>query len=245
MADGRRVLVTRPEPGASETARRLEELGLLPIKLPLQETLALPVEDAAVPDGATAVAITSANAIRYTPPALLAKLAGFPCFVVGASSARAARAAGFTNVIEGQGDAESLADTVIAKRPAEPVVYLCGRVRRPHFEQRLAGAGIAVTAVETYDTSTVIRTTDEVAAAIGEAPVDYVLVYSANSAEALVTTTSQPVLAGLFKTTMFACISARVADVLAGKVSGKILVAGEPRETALLALLHETADRAS
>ena len=31
----KRVLVTRPEPGASQTARRLQELGFVPVKLPL------------------------------------------------------------------------------------------------------------------------------------------------------------------------------------------------------------------
>ena len=39
LADSpKRVLVTRPDPGASETTRRLESLGFDPIKLPLQET---------------------------------------------------------------------------------------------------------------------------------------------------------------------------------------------------------------
>ena len=89
---------------------------------------------------------------------LLRRLAALPCFAVGDTTGSIARAAGFSNVIEGQGDAESLADTVIAKRPAGPVVYLCGRVRRPLFEQRLTGAGITVVPVETYDTVTIVRT---------------------------------------------------------------------------------------
>ncbi|RVD11473.1 uroporphyrinogen-III synthase, partial [Mesorhizobium sp. M7A.F.Ca.ET.027.02.1.1] len=37
-----RVLVTRPEPGASRTAHRLEEAGFQPVLLPLTETKALP-----------------------------------------------------------------------------------------------------------------------------------------------------------------------------------------------------------
>ncbi|TJX45058.1 MAG: uroporphyrinogen-III synthase, partial [Mesorhizobium sp.] len=36
-----RVLVTRPEPGASRTARKLEEMGFEPLLLPLTETVAL------------------------------------------------------------------------------------------------------------------------------------------------------------------------------------------------------------
>ena len=76
----KRVLVTRPEPGASETARRLEELGFVPIKLPLQEIFALPVGTDAIRSKIGAVAVTSANAIRHAPRGLLARLAAFAMF---------------------------------------------------------------------------------------------------------------------------------------------------------------------
>jgi uroporphyrinogen-III synthase len=241
----RRVLVTRPEPGATETARRLKELGFVPIKLPLQEIRALPVSADAVPGKIAAVAVTSANAIRHTPGELLGKLAAFPCFAVGDTTGSIARAAGFSNVIEGRGDAESLADTVITKRPAGPVAYLCGRVRRPLFEQRLAGAGIAVVPVETYDTATIVRPADEISAALEAVPVNYALVYSANTAEALVETMRNSATEKTFKNTVFACISARVADVLAGSVRSKILVAAEPNEIALFTLLEQTVGGAS
>ena len=169
-----------------------------------------------------------------------------PCFAVGDTTGSIARAAGFTDVIEGRGDAETLAETVIARHPAGPVVYLCGRVRRPLFEQGLAEAGVDVIPVETYDTATVARTADEMSAAIGKPPVDYVLVYSANTAEALVEAMRH---AGLEKkmleSTVFACISARVADVLADGVRSKVLVAAEPSEMALLTLLKQTADGVS
>ncbi|MGB3901482.1 MAG: uroporphyrinogen-III synthase [Mesorhizobium sp.] len=39
----RRVLVTRPEPGAARTAKRLAALGFEPVLLPLTHTIALPV----------------------------------------------------------------------------------------------------------------------------------------------------------------------------------------------------------
>ena len=238
-------MVTRPEPGATETARRLEELGFVPIKLPLQEISALPVGADAVPDKIAAVAVTSANAIRRAPGELLGRLEALPCFAVGDRAASVARAAGFTDVVEGRGDAQSLADTVIAKRPTGPVVYLCGRVRRPHFEQRLAGAGIAVVPVETYDTATIVRTTDEISAALAATPVACALVYSANTAEALVETIRHPGLENTFKSTIFACISNRVAEVLAGNVQSKILVAAEPSEIALFTLLKQRLDGAS
>ncbi|MDQ2632708.1 MAG: uroporphyrinogen-III synthase, partial [Pseudomonadota bacterium] len=107
MADApKRVLVTRPEPGASQTARRLDALGFRPLKLPLHEIRPLPAVSGAVPDAITAVAATSANAIRHAPAALLDRLSKLPCFAVGEATAAIARDAGFSNVVDGEGDAE-------------------------------------------------------------------------------------------------------------------------------------------
>ncbi len=87
----RRVLVTRPGPQAVRTARRLAELGYEPVILPLTQTVALPVDVASLPDRIDAVAVTSANALRCAPAALLARLAGERCFAVGEKTARQAR----------------------------------------------------------------------------------------------------------------------------------------------------------
>ncbi|TIW85650.1 MAG: uroporphyrinogen-III synthase, partial [Mesorhizobium sp.] len=74
-----RVLVTRPQPGASRSAHRLEEIGFQPILLPLTETAALPVAAGLVPDDSVAVAITSANAVRHAPKEIIAPLAPSFC----------------------------------------------------------------------------------------------------------------------------------------------------------------------
>src|SRR5262245_13671221 len=96
-----RVLVTRPEPGASRTARRLAEQGFEPVVLPLTEIRPLPADH--FPDSANidAVAATSANAIRHAPRRLISTLTGKPVFAVGGGTARATRNAGFATVFEG------------------------------------------------------------------------------------------------------------------------------------------------
>jgi uroporphyrinogen-III synthase len=241
----KRVLVTRPEPGASETAGRLMELGLSPIKLPLQETQALPVGNDAVPGGAATVAVTSANAIRHAPGELIERLRNLPCFAVGEATAAAAQSAGFVDVTETGGDGTTLGGTIAATRPAGPVVYLCGRVRRPAFEQRLIGSGVKVAAVETYDTARLVHTVREVAEAAGTEPIDAALLYSANAAAALSETLGQPGLENLFEGTIFLCLSPRIAAALTGMAGDRILTAAEPSETALLALIHHVGGRAS
>ena len=148
-----RILVTRPEPQASRTAARLKVDGFEPVLLPLTRTVPLNVAPTPTPEPQDVLAVTSANGLRHAPRDLLEAFAQTPCFVVGRKTGAQARAAGFTNAIEGPGDALGLAEAIAhgAPRPGR-VVYLCGRVRLPAFEQVLARAGIACRTVETYDT---------------------------------------------------------------------------------------------
>ena len=233
-----RVLVTRPEPGASATTQRLESLGFDPIKLPLQETRPVPVApEAALLHGVVAVAVPSASAVRHAPGDLLRRWSGLPCFAVGEATAEAAGAAGFTHVMVAAGDAESLAALVISGVPAGKVAYLCGKVRRPLFENTLRGAGVPVLTLETYDTSMPELDTGTISGAIGRSAVDCALVYSANAAARLAEIVQAADLQGRFEGTTFICISDRVSKELAG-AGRKILVAEEPNETALLKMLH-------
>ena len=249
MVTQRRVLVTRPEPGASETVRLLETLGFVPIKLSLQETRPLVVDDFACPEAVLIVVIPSASAVRHGQRGLLKRWFEVPCLAVGEATARAAREAGFRHVREGGGDAESLADAIIADRPAGAVAYLCGKVRRPVFEQRLATAGIPVCVVQTYDTLPIARDDETVIRAAGTDSIDYALVYSANAAALLLDLMMREMLQNVFAGTTLVCISPRVAEIFppsGGKLErNKIVIAQEPNEGALLEALSDSANRVS
>jgi len=233
-----RVLVTRPEPGASRTARRLREMGFQPVPLPLTETVALPVAAGQVPDAAIAVAITSANAVRHAPKEFIAALAALPCNAVGKRTADAARAAGFLAVGEGPGNAEALADTLAPGLSGKVVIYLCGRVRFPAFEERLKLAGVRAHPIETYDTVTPVYSDAAVVGHLSGQPVDAVLLYSAKAAATMQALARRPALNDLFEKTRFFALSKRIADVLDEAGSEKIRVASEPEEDALLELLR-------
>ena len=186
--------------------------------------------------GDTAVAITSANALRHAPKDLLAALRDLPCFVVGGTTAAQARKAGFADVREGPGTAEGLASDLIADAATHAVLLLCGRVRLSNVEQRLAEAGIGVLALETYDTLPVRYAPEALSALLGKEPIDAVLLYSGGAAASLLR--RQWPQGDTFATTKFLCLSQRVADRL-GSVDGRhILVAEEPTEDALLARLE-------
>ncbi|MER8577247.1 uroporphyrinogen-III synthase [Mesorhizobium sp. M1423] len=233
-----RVLVTRPEPGASRTARRLADAGFQAILLPLTETVALPVDAVAVADTAAAVAVTSANAIRHAPKEVIAALAGLPCHAVGRKTAEAARAAGFLSVSEGPGNAEALADALAGGYAGQTIVYLCGRVRFPGFEERLQAAGAQVRAVETYDTVVLDYSDEAVLARLSAQPVEAVLLYSAKTATAMQALAGRPALRGFFEETRFFALSGRIAAALDDAAGERIRIAPEPSEDALLGLLQ-------
>jgi uroporphyrinogen-III synthase len=239
-----RVLVTRPEPGATMTAGRLETMGFRPVKLPLQEIRPLAVPPGVVLEGIAAVVVTSANAIRHARPELVAALADLPCFTVGEATAAVARDRGFTDIREGGGDAVELAHSLIRARPQGDVAYLCGKVRLPHFEKLLADAGLKAVAIETYDTVVVDRPAEWLVDAVGGQSLDYALIYSANAARSFAEAIDRSGSSALFETTTLVCISPRVADAFGPGLGGKKLVAEEPTETSLLTLLAGAAKNA-
>jgi uroporphyrinogen-III synthase len=106
-----RILVVRPQPGADATAARLEALGHKAITHPLLITRAAAWSmPAAAPD---AVILTSAAAVRHAGPNADA-LKLLPAHAVGAATATAARAAGWTDVHTGPGTVQALIATLTA-----------------------------------------------------------------------------------------------------------------------------------
>lgn len=231
-----RVLVTRPEPGASATANRLRAMGHDPVVVPLSRTETL---HASFPpaDAVQAVAVSSAASLHHAGMALQ-PFTRLPCFAVGERTGRAASAAGFGDVRVAQGDAAALARILVeALPPGAAILYPCGRVRRPELETALAKAGIRAEVVEVYDTVALTPTPDQLRQISAGAEPEMVLLYSPNAAAALAGLLSGGVMQALPETTRFLCLSHAVARPLAGRVAGRIDVAQRPDEDALLALL--------
>ncbi|HEX8062117.1 MAG TPA: uroporphyrinogen-III synthase [Allosphingosinicella sp.] len=129
----------RPEPGASETARRARAIGLDAVVAPLFAIRAVAAPPVA-PERFDAVLLTSANGARHAP----AGLAGLPCFAVGESTAAAARAAGFADIRTGPGGGAAAA-AMMAAAGGGKAVHPCGR---DHFA--VDAAGVAVERLVVY-----------------------------------------------------------------------------------------------
>ncbi|MDA8251716.1 MAG: uroporphyrinogen-III synthase, partial [Rhodospirillales bacterium] len=103
--------MTRPQPGASETAARLRALGRDAVLAPMLAIRPRPLSLAFRPQ---AVLVTSGNAIAALPAALHA----LPLLAVGDATAARAAAAGFGDVHSAGRDATALA--ALAARLCRP-----------------------------------------------------------------------------------------------------------------------------
>lgn len=235
-----RVLVTRPEPGATATGRRLRQLGFEPVILPLSEIRPIGATHSVAARDFAAVVATSANAVRHAPAPLLAALSELPAFAVGDETGRAMRVAGLTAPSAADGDAVSLAALIAARVPAgAAIAYLAGRVRRDTFEPALHAAGIAVTTFETYDTTRIVPDAERLARLSREG-VAAVLVHSGKAAEAIaVLAGDNPAVARALERASFVCISRRVAEMLPESLRPRARAATQPTEDALMELLRK------
>jgi uroporphyrinogen-III synthase len=230
-----RILVTRPEPEASATASRLDAAGFEAIVLPLTEIRALAADMPTELVRSDAAVATSANAIRHAPAKVLAILANKPCFAVGEETARAARDAGFRDVVAGEGDAAALAELVIERTdPGARLSYLTGRIRRDGFEQKLAQSDRHVEIVETYDTVPIAYSPAKLSAALAGG-IDAVLLYSGKAAEALAALPNAD--RRLANATLYG-LSERIGSALPSRWRKMFHAAGTPDEAALFKLLE-------
>jgi uroporphyrinogen-III synthase len=165
----RRLLVLRPEPGASATIERARQRGLEAIAAPLFEIepVAWDVPDPTSFDG---LLLTSANALRHGGPGIEA-LRGLPVYAVGESTAEAARSAGFIIARTGASGVDDLLDSIA---PGLALLHPCGEHRREP-----SAALHPITRVTTYRSRT-LEAPD-----LGAAPGTVALVHSPRAGERL------------------------------------------------------------
>jgi len=232
-----RVLVTRPEPGASRTADALQQVGIDTIICPFTETVDLPVSGTSIADAARAdaVAVTSAKALTHAPLPLIDALRAKPVFAVGDATAKAARVLGIDDVRSADGDANALAELMDGAIAAgAPVLYLCGRVRTGELERLLSETGRNITLIETYDIQKVSQLTDKIMGILQIDDLDGILLHSGMSARLLVDALrTMSERQRVDKKTLFT-ISERAGEPLAAVAGAKIVAAPVPRDDALI-----------
>jgi uroporphyrinogen-III synthase len=218
----RRVIVLRPEPGASETVEQARERGLDAIALPLFaiEPVAWDGPDPQDFDG---LLLTSANAVRRAGPGL-ESLRGLPVHAVGEATAKAARTAGLKVATVGNGGIDALLASI---DPGAKLLHLCGQDRRMP-----TAATQAITPVTVYR-SRALDPPPELAA-LEEA---VVLVHSPRAASCLAEL-------ALDRSGIHLAAINPAAGEAAGSGWAAVEVAATPTDDALLALAEQLCDKA-
>jgi uroporphyrinogen-III synthase len=229
-----KVWVTRAEPGAGETAKRLIELGHEPLVAPLLIVRRL-VDAALDLSDICALAFTSANAVRAF--ADLSDGRDLPVFAVGEATAAAARQAGFAQVHAGPSDVAALAAAIVERRTALHGAVLHASAAEPagDLAGALQAAGVALRSVSLYQTVAADPPDPALRARLAEAQA--VLLHSPKAARRLASLSPALDLSGAHLLGLSPACLAPLADMPA---AGRCSVAA-PNEADLLALLETLA----
>ncbi len=234
MTEGRGILITRPEPGATETAARVAALGHRPILAPLlvvqSRNVPLPT-----PDRVQAILVTSGNAI----PSLHDSHRRVPLLAVGEATAARARAAGFTRVRSADGDASGLAALVAncCDPGGDPLLLVSGRGQGQGLASALRDRRFRVVRRTVYAAVAAGSLPDHAREAIGNGTVQTVLLFSAETARQCVRLLREARLRDAVRAIEALAISQPTAMALRALPWRRIRVADRPNQDALLAML--------
>jgi uroporphyrinogen-III synthase len=180
-----RILITRPEEKAEQTASDLIAMGH---EVMIAPALTVKAMDFDVPDmaGHDGILFTSGNAVAIFSEALGGAHAAHdvPVFCVGDASAEAARGAGFKDVKSACGDVHDLARMVEQDgRAGGRYLHVRGKHVSQPLHVMLGAKGFAVDLLQVYETAFADEFSTDVMNAIKGGNIDAVMFYSARSAQ--------------------------------------------------------------
>jgi uroporphyrinogen-III synthase len=232
-----RILVTRPQPAAAQTAAALRARGHAPIVAPLVQIDILSKIDPKAAEWA-AILLTSANALLgIQKSAGRSAWRGVPVFAVGDATAKAARDMGFTDVTSAGGNVSDLANLVTERlKPPARLLYPAGEERSGDLAESLRAKNFEVDLVVVYRFITA-RVLPEPAAAALAGEIDAILHFSRAGAEGFLSAArNSNLLEVALKKPIHFCMSEQVAAPLRAAGATRIQVATQSTQDALLEL---------
>lgn len=230
-----RMLVTRPEPDASDTAARLRALDIEPVIEPL---LKLEVLNTTLPDpkGFRALALTSGNALRALHErGELHHLLDLPVYAVGEHTAHLARSFGFAGVASADGNISALAGLIAQQAAPGPVFHPAGLNQAGDLAAALAPHGILAVSTPIYAMRRALEISATTMAALRSGTIDAALFYSARTAQTFVDLTGR--LEAAQRNHLGAlCLSETVAAPLLAAHFVRVGLADHPSEEAMMSL---------
>jgi len=227
-----RVLITRPEEDAAKIAALLKERGHESVIAPL---LAVRFQDGPEIslDGVHAVLATSANGVRAL--ARRTPRRDVPVYAVGPQTEEEARALGFRNVRNADGDSRTLAAAVVQWASPEKgaLLHVKGAEADGTLATLLKAQGFDVRTSVLYEVAATDALPEDIRTMFTSHEINAALFFSARSAEVF-----RACAQGLDLSPVIAlCISESTASALASLSFRKVRIASAPNQSALLACL--------
>ncbi len=230
----RGVLITRPEPGAGETAARLAARGFVAIVAPVLTIRPL-ATDLPAPGDLQAVLVASGRAVDVLP----ASHRGIPLLAVGDATAERARRAGHARVHSAAGDASALADLAacLCDRDGKQLLVAAGRGQGLALCAELRERGFGVERRAVYAAEPAPSLPQTARRALGERGVSAALFFSTDTARTFARLVRDAHLNDILGEVDALAISAKVADALAPLSWRRVRAALSPNQDEVLALL--------
>lgn len=230
------MLVTRPDPDASETAARLGALGIETMACPLLIHQTLPVS-LPEPTGFGAVVVTSANALRALDErGVLQRYQHLPLYAVGDKTAGLARELGFADVTSAHGAFSDLAELLAHAPLAGPIFYPAARDMSADLGKSLAPYGRMVITAEIYAMNPAMALPDDVADQLAAGGFGAVLFYSKRTAQTFVRLVERALDTQARGRLGVLCLSEAVAAPLLDAHFVRVGLADHPSEEAMMGL---------
>ncbi|OYV52398.1 MAG: hypothetical protein B7Z78_05875 [Rhodospirillales bacterium 20-60-12] len=227
------VLITRPEPGASDTAARIAALGHRPVLAPCMNVA--PAAPIRLEQDPVAILATSAQALA----ALIHLPRGIRFLAVGDATAQQARDHGFSDVISAGGNAADLA--MLIRRTVEPksgvILFAAGAEQGLQLAGQLRRGGYRITRRVAYRASGASALPDQAVQALRGGEISKVLLFSGQTAASFSRLMRQHDLVASCSGVEALVLSEQVAIVAQGLPWAQIRVALAPNQDEILALL--------
>ena len=226
-----RVLVMRPEPGASRTLNALIARGIEAVSIPLTEIEPLAFDTPHIEFDA--LIITSQNAILYGA-SVLNTLKHVPVFAVGNRTADMLRNQGH-HIHARAETAQDLLPMIVAQRPKH-VVYICGQTRRPELEAGLKSNSIPVLALETYRSKPSANIGLKLAAFFNSSTEPVILCHAPSAVDAFMAAMEHQTLPA---SAQFLCMSQAILSQLPEHWQSQSRISERPDDTAMMDMLDK------
>jgi uroporphyrinogen-III synthase len=221
------VLITRPQPAADNLAERLRLAGIEAYVAPMIEYESLECDVGAVSQ-CNAIVFTSVQGV--TVFAEKSSRRNLPVFAVGAATAEAARAAGFSHIEEGDEGVAQLAKIITARKDAlrlQFIFYASGEHTAEDLKSLLP-AEIAVIHVPVYAAHLVSHIPPEIERCLIDGTISRVALFSPRMAAHFSQIMQRRHLRDSIENIETVCLSPRVAEALGEARFRAVSIAEKP-----------------